>query len=109
MARAAQPERHAFKSASVLKSIQLGNDGDLQTISLEGVVSTQPGMIATSLVTRRSIHGTLLPSEIGSECRIVGAEMRRDGRLAADWTTVVLPADRIPRIDLGPNAVSTTG
>jgi hypothetical protein len=102
------PSRAPVAAAGVLKSIQLGNDGDLQTISLHGVVSTQPGMIATSLVTRRSIHGTLLPSDIGSECRIVGAEMRRDGRLTAGWPTVVLPADQIPRINLDPHAVSTS-
>jgi PD-(D/E)XK nuclease superfamily len=103
------PSRAPVAAAGVLKSIQLGNDGDLQTISLDGVVSTQPGMIATSLVTRRSIHGPLLPSDIGSECRIVGAEMRHDGRLTADWRTVVVPADQIPRINLGPHAVSTSG
>jgi hypothetical protein len=102
------PSRPPVAAAGLLKSVLLGNDGDLQTIALAGVVSTQPGMVSASLVTRRSIHGILQPREIGSECRIVGAEIRRDGRLAADWPTVVLPADRIPRIDLGPNAVSTT-
>jgi hypothetical protein len=96
-------------AAGLLKSVLLGNDGDLQTIVLAGVISTQPGIVSASLVTRRSIHGILPPSEIGSECRIVGAEIRRDGHLAADWPTVVVSADRIPRIDLAPNAVSTTG
>jgi hypothetical protein len=100
------PSRAPVAAAGVLKSIQLGNDGDLQTISLDGVVSTQPGMIATSLVTRRSIHGTLLPSDIGSECRIVGAEMRRDGRLTADWLTVLMPADRIPQIVIRSSATA---
>jgi hypothetical protein len=103
------PSEAPVAAAGLLKSVLLGNDGDLQTIALADVVSTQPGMVSASLVTRRSIHGILQPSEIGSECRIVGAEIRRDGRLAADWPTVVMPADRIPRIDLGPNAVSTTG
>ena len=104
------PYRGPVAAAGLLKSVLLGNDGDLQTIALADVVSTEPGMVSASLVTRRSIHGILPPSEIGSECRIVGAEIRRDGRLAADWPTVVMPADRIPRIDLGPNAaLSTTG
>jgi len=103
------PSRAPVATAGLLKSVLLGNDGDLQTIVLSDVVSTQPGMVSASLVTRRSIHGILPPSEIGSECRIVGAEIRRDGRLAAGWPTVVVPADRIPRIDLSPNAVSTTG
>jgi PD-(D/E)XK nuclease superfamily len=103
------PSTAPVAAAGLLKSILLGNDGDLQTIALASVVSTQPGIVSARLVTRRSIHGILPPSEIGSECRIVGAEIRRDGRLAADWPTVVVPADRIPRIDLVPNAVSTTG
>jgi PD-(D/E)XK nuclease superfamily len=102
------PSGAPVAAVGLLKSILLGNDGDLQTIALADVVSTQPGMVSASLVTRRSIHGILQPSEIGSECRIVGAEIRRDGRLTADWPTVVMPADRIPLIDLGPNAVSTT-
>jgi hypothetical protein len=103
------PSGAPVAAAGLLKSVLLGNDGDLQTIALAGVISTQPGIVSASLVTRRSIHGILPPSEIGSECRIVGAEIRRDGHLAADWPTVVVPADRIPRIDLAPNAVSTTG
>jgi hypothetical protein len=44
-------------AAGILKSVLLGNDGDLQTIALADVVSTQPGMVSASLVTRRSIHG----------------------------------------------------
>src|SRR6185312_5553996 len=39
-----------------LSSVQLGNDGDLQSITLVGVVATLPGMTTASLVTRRSIH-----------------------------------------------------
>jgi hypothetical protein len=102
------PPRAPVAAAGILKSIQLGNDGDLQTVTLAGVVSTQPGMAAASLVTRRSIHGTLPPSEIGSECRIVGAEMRPDGRLTADWPTVLMLTDRIPQIDIALDAVSTS-
>ena len=70
------PTSAPVAAAGILKSVLLGNDGDLQTIVLAGVVSSQPGMVSASLVTRCSIHGILPPSEIGSECRIVGAENR---------------------------------
>jgi hypothetical protein len=101
------PSRAPVAAAGLLKSVQLGNDVDLQTVTLASVVSTQPAMAAASLVTRRSIHGTLPPNLIGSECRIVGAQMRRDGRLTADWPTVLMPTDQIPQIDIGSGAVST--
>jgi hypothetical protein len=92
--------------AGLLKSVQLGNDGDLQTITLASVVSTHPGMTEASLVTRRSIHGTLLQSDIGAECRVIGADMRRDGRLTADWPTVLMLSDKIPQIDFRHGPVS---
>lgn len=81
-----------------LKSIQLGSDGDLQTIALEDVVSTQPGMVSTNLVTRCSIHGPLPMSAVGSDCRIVGAQVRRDGRLVTDVFTVIILKSEVPQI-----------
>jgi hypothetical protein len=81
-----------------LKSIQIGNDGDLQTIVLENVVSTQSRMVSASLVTRSSIHGVFPMDTVGSECRIVGAEMRRDGRLVADMSTVIILRSDVPEI-----------
>jgi hypothetical protein len=98
------PSRARVAAAGPLKSVQLGNDGDLQTVALANVVSTQPGMVGATLVTRRSIHGTLPPNLIGSECRIVGAEIRRDERLAADWLTVLMPTNGIPQIDISLDA-----
>jgi PD-(D/E)XK nuclease superfamily len=87
-------------AAGSLKSVQLGNDGDLQTVSLSNVMSTQPNMSEASLVTRRSIHGSISPNLAGSECRIVGAVARQDGRLSANFSTVLLPTDQIPQIAL---------
>jgi PD-(D/E)XK nuclease superfamily len=83
-----------------LNSVQIGNDGDLQTVILTGVSSTLSGMKTASVVTRRSIHGMLQASDVGSICRIIGAGVRRDGRLIADWSTLLLPADRIPAVDI---------
>ncbi|WMT70952.1 PD-(D/E)XK nuclease family protein [Bradyrhizobium sp. Ash2021] len=88
----------AVAAAGSLESLHQGNDGDLQTVALANVASTQPGMTAANLVTRRSIHGDLSSHLIGAECRIVGAEMRRDGRLAADFATVLMPTSQIPQI-----------
>lgn len=84
-----------------VNSVQLGNDGDLQTVTLAGAVSTAPGMTTVSVVTRCSIHGALPASSVGSGCRIVGAGMRRDGRLIADWPTLLVPSDRVPAIGIG--------
>ncbi|MGY8710476.1 PD-(D/E)XK nuclease family protein [Bradyrhizobium sp. 18BD] len=83
-----------------VNSVQLGNDGDLQTVTLAGAVSTVPGMTTASVVTRRSIHGALPASSVSSGCRIVGAGMRRDGRLIADWATLLVPSDRVPAIGI---------
>jgi hypothetical protein len=91
-------------TAGPLKSVQLGNDGDLQTVGLSNVVSTQPSMPEISLVTRRSIHGDFPPNLVGSECRIVDAALRRDGRLSADFSTVLMPTDQIPQIAIRTDA-----
>jgi hypothetical protein len=87
--------------SGLVSSVQLGNDGDLQTVSLAETVSTVPGMTTVSVVTRRSIHGALPASSVGSGCRIVGAGMRRDGRLIADWPTLLVPSERVPAIGIG--------
>ncbi|MBR1217499.1 PD-(D/E)XK nuclease family protein [Bradyrhizobium sp. U87765 SZCCT0131] len=83
-----------------VSSVQLGNDGDLQSVTLAGAVSTVSGMTTASVVTRRSIHGALPASSASSGCRIVAASMRRDGRLVADWATLLVPLDRIPAIGI---------
>lgn len=103
----------ALAAAGPINSVQLGNDGDLQTVSLSNVVSTQPSIHEVSLVTRRSIHGSISPNWTGAECRIVGAAPRRDGRLSSDFSTVLLPSDQIPqvaiRMNAPPGTPSTTG
>jgi hypothetical protein len=81
-----------------LKYVQLGNDGDVQSVALTDAASTLPQITAAGLVTRRSIHGDLSQNPTGTECRIVGAEVRRDGRLVADMQTLLKPADQIPPI-----------
>ncbi|MBR0793047.1 PD-(D/E)XK nuclease family protein [Bradyrhizobium manausense] len=81
-----------------LKYVQLGNDGDVQTVALEGASASVPQIATPSLVTRRSIHGDLSQNPVGAECRIVGAELRRDGRLVAGMRTVPMPIDQIPEI-----------
>jgi len=83
-----------------LNSVQIGNDGDLQTVILTEVSSTVSGTTTASVVTRRSIHGELQTSDVNSICRITGAGVRRDGRLIADWSTLLVPKDRIPAIDI---------
>jgi PD-(D/E)XK nuclease superfamily len=97
---------HSIAVAGRLKYVQLGNDGDVQTVALTNTTSTQPQISTASLVTRRSIQGDLSQNSAGTECRIVGAEVRRDGRLFADMQTLLMPTDRIPPIVLQPETMS---
>lgn len=91
-----------------LKYVQLGNDGDVQTVALEGASASVPQIATASLVTRRSIHGDLSQNPVGAECRIVGAELRRDGRLVASMRTVPMSADQIPEIVIRPDATRSS-
>jgi hypothetical protein len=88
--------------------VQLGNDGDLQTLQLSNVVATQPVSSELSLVTRRSIHGDFPPEFIGTECRITGSALRADGRLRADHATLLMPASQIPMITIQNHAAASS-
>ncbi|MGT2502687.1 PD-(D/E)XK nuclease family protein [Bradyrhizobium guangxiense] len=93
-------------AAGRLKAVQLGNDGDLQTVTLSNVVSTLPGACEVSMVTRRSIHGDAFASPPGTDYRIVGAGLRRDGRLSAEVATVLQPTQQIPEVLLRTDGVA---
>ncbi|MDE5465956.1 PD-(D/E)XK nuclease family protein [Bradyrhizobium sp. CSS354] len=87
-------------AAGRLKAVQLGNDGDLQTVTLSNAISTLPGACEFSMVTRQSIHGDAFASPPGTDYRIVGAGFRRDGRLSAEVATVLVPTQQIPEVSL---------
>ena len=93
-------------AAGRLKAVQLGNDGDLQTVTLSNVISTLPGACEVSMVTRRSIHGDAFASPPGTDYRIVGAGLRRDGRLSAEVATVLQPTQQIPEVLLRTDGVT---
>ncbi len=93
---------HSIALAGKLKFVQLGNDGDVQTVALTVATSTNPQISTASLVTRRSIHGDLSQVSVGTECRIAGAAVRRDGRLVAGLQTLLMPTHQIPPIVLHP-------
>lgn len=88
-----------------LKYVQLGNDRDVQTVVLADPTASVPQITTASLMTRRSIHGDLSQNPVGAECRIVGAELRRDWRLVADLHTLLMPTDQLPEIVIRPDTM----
>jgi hypothetical protein len=87
-------------ATGILTSVQLGNDGDLQTLHFSNIAATQPMNTELNLVTRRSIHGDFPPEVVGSECRITGASLRSDGRMRADYSTLLMPTSEIPQVTM---------
>jgi hypothetical protein len=92
--------RTAPAASGILSSVQSGNDGDLQTLHFSNVCATLPTGSDLTLTLRRSIHGDFLPTAVGTECRITGAKVRADGRLRADYSTVIMSANQLPVISI---------
>jgi hypothetical protein len=100
--------RTAPAASGILSSVQSGNDGDLQTLHFSHVSATLPTGTELILTVRRSIHGDFFPTAIGTECRITAAAVRADGRLRADYSTLVMSTNQIPVISIQNDAPGST-
>ncbi len=82
----------------VLERLEAGPDCDLYTVHIlirsarNQLNSDQP------VVLRRSAHGELAPSAVGSPVRIVGGKIRPDGRLQADLSTIAYSIPDLPAL-----------
>jgi hypothetical protein len=91
-----------FKDAAiegVLEHLAPGPDGDLYTVHL-AARSTAHGLNPEqAVVLRKLVHGELLPTDVGSLCRLAGGRVRPDGRIGADFSTVVVALPNVPRLE----------
>jgi hypothetical protein len=78
--------------------LEPGADGDLYTAGLSVSSSSHPLDGNQLVVLRKSAHGMLPGFAVGSECRIVGAKTKPDGRLRADLSTVVMANADLPAL-----------
>jgi hypothetical protein len=83
----------------VLESLEPGPDGDLYTAHVTARSASFHLNREQAVVLRRSVHGELAPSDAGSYCRLAGGRVRPDGRLGADFSTVVLAVPNLPRLE----------
>jgi PD-(D/E)XK nuclease superfamily len=91
----------------ILQKVEAGPDGDLYTadILVRCGTSELPGK--QSVVLRKSIHGNLALSAIGSLCRLVDGKRRPDGRIRADISTIVSPVPALPDLKNSVNSAAT--
>jgi len=85
-----------------LESMELGPDGDLYTAHVVIRAATRELSARQPVVLRKSIHGGVSPSLVGSDCRIIDARTKPDGRLRADISTVF---SSLPDLPLLGNAI----
>ena len=83
-----------------LIAVQTGNDQDLHTLQFAKLVAVPIAEPDQALVVRSSIHGDHASKAIGAVCRVTGAAIRQDGRLRADLSTIIMPEDELPSIDI---------
>jgi hypothetical protein len=84
----------------ILERLEPGPDGDLYTafLAMQSASHTLNGKQA--LVLRKSVHGELAPSDVGSYCRLVGGRAGADGRFSADFWTVVVGVSNLPQLTI---------
>jgi hypothetical protein len=83
----------------VLERIESGPDGDLYTVYMTALSATTNLNREQAIVLRKSVHGELVQSSIGTRCRLAAGRVRPDGRFGADFSTVVLAASSSPRLE----------
>jgi hypothetical protein len=85
-------------SRGTLEAVDPGIDGDIYAVilRLEGRYGESG---AQSLALRRSVHGDLTGCAIGTQIRIIHANVRPDGRLRADIATCVYSEDDLPELE----------
>jgi hypothetical protein len=78
--------------------VDAGSDGDLYTADILVRCSTSELTGKQQVALRKSIHGDLSLSAMGSTCRIVDGKRRPDGRIRADISTIVSAVSDLPSI-----------
>ncbi len=79
-----------------LEKVEAGPDGDLYTAEILVRCATSDLSGRQPVALRKSIHGDLAHSSIGSLCRIVDGKRRPDGRIRADIFTIVSTTSTLP-------------
>jgi PD-(D/E)XK nuclease superfamily len=91
----------------ILERVEPGPDGDLYTAYVTARSATEHLSRDQAVVLRKSVHGELAPSDTGIYCRLAGGRVRPDGRLSADYWTVVLAASGLPGLENAPHQAAT--
>ena len=92
-----------------LEKVEAGPDGDLYTADVLVRCATSELTGKQPLALRKSIHGDLGLSAIGSLCRIVDGKRRPDGRIRADISTIVSSVAALPALKNPLNRAETFG
>lgn len=83
----------------ILERLEPGPDGDIYTAYVTARSAAQRLNRDQVVVLRKSVHGELAQRDTGTLCRLAGGRVRPDGRLGADYSTVVLAASSLPRLE----------
>jgi hypothetical protein len=83
----------------VLQRLEPGPDNDLYTAFVTAQSASPHLNSEQAVVLRKSIHGELVLSDVGFSCRLLGGRIRPDGRLGADFSTVVLAVSSLPGLE----------
>jgi hypothetical protein len=82
-----------------LDRVEPGPDDDLYTVYVAAQAVPPTLNREQAVVLRKSVHGGLAQPSKGTVCRLVGGKVRPDGRLAADFTTVMFALPSLPRLE----------
>jgi hypothetical protein len=83
----------------VIERLESGPDGDLYTAYVAARSASRQLNPEQAIVLRKSVHGELASSDVGSYCRLVGGKARPDGRLGADFSTVAFAVHDLPTLE----------
>jgi hypothetical protein len=82
-----------------LRRLEPGPDGDLYTAYVTTRWASRNLNSEQAIVLRKSIHGEVASSDVGSYCRLAGGRVRPDGRLGADFSTVIFAVSNLPTLE----------
>jgi len=97
--RLADGRLEGFAAAALegaLERVEAGPDGDLYTAYIAARAATPSLNREQAVVLRKSVHGELAGPDKGTDCRLAGGRVRPDGRLGADFSTVVFTVPSLP-------------
>jgi hypothetical protein len=93
-------ERYADAALEgILEHLEPGPDNDLYTAYVTARSASLHLNREQTVVLRKCVHGELVLSDVGSNCRLAGGRIRPDGRFGADFSTVVLAVSTLPRLE----------